>query len=76
MQMNIVSVNIHKPFIVTIPDECAPFLILEQGSKPFNKFVMENYINFHAYDYQNNVSDGFLSTPVKKYTLTAGDPTA
>lgn len=55
----IYKIDIKHPFIQTIPDESAPFLILEEGSKPFDKFVMENYINFRACDYQKDVSDGF-----------------
>ena len=57
--MGAVKLDICEPFILTIPDECVPFLILKKGSKPFDKFVMENYISFHAYDYQNDTSDGF-----------------
>ena len=45
----IYKIDIMHPFIQTIPDESTPFLILEQGSKSFDKFVMENYINFYAY---------------------------
>lgn len=57
--MEKLKLSTNEPFIMTIPDECAPFLILDKGTAYFDKFVLENYINFYSFDYKNHISDGF-----------------
>lgn len=52
-------INTMEAFVLTTPVETVPFLIVKPNTPAFDKFVMENYISFYAFDYQEEDSDGF-----------------
>lgn len=51
--------KIYDPFIYTIPEETAPFVLLSQDMPVFIKFIMENFISFYAYDPLDGLADGY-----------------
>lgn len=56
--MNSCMIEVNNPFIKTIPEECAPFLLLKKNTEEFKKFVMENNVAFYAFDFKDHTSDG------------------
>lgn len=51
--------KLYRPYILTTPEDSLPFMLVKPKSKEFDKLVMEHYINFVAFDFRDNSSDGF-----------------